>query len=505
MKIETQPQDNHELKLTVEVETEVLEAAKRKAAKKIAKKVKIPGFRPGKAPYNRVLSFAGEAAVLDDAFNILIEDIYPQVLEQEEIKPYGPGSLENVVSMDPPIFEFKVPLAPEITLGDYRSVRVDFENKEVQEEDVQSVLDNLLEQQATIEDSDQPAKEGDMVYVVLSGDRKEPDEEKGMLIEERRLPVLIEKEDADESNEWPFPGFSRNLLASKIGDEKTLEYSFPEDYQFKDLQNVDAVYKIKVDEIKGRILPELNDDFSKLVGEFETVEVLTNTIKENIQQRYDEENRVEFETKIIEEIMKDSEIKYPPLMLEHELEHYLNDLENRLKNQGMNMDLYLKSRDQDLEALKEEVTPNALESMKRGLILMEVASQEKIEVAPEDVEAKVQEQIQQINEYFPEKEAKKMLTGESLQNLVARIISNEVNTMTLERIRKIARGESLEEEKEDKVEEPVDEVEEAEAEVVEESTEESTEEQIEEEKTESDSNEILMENEDDSVDNKEDE
>jgi len=306
LKIETQPQDNHELKMTVEVETEVLETAKRKAAKKIAKKVKIPGFRPGKAPYNRVLSFAGEAAVLDDAFNILIEEIYPQVLEQEDIKPYGPGSLENVVSMDPPVFEFKVPLAPEVTLGDYRSVRVDFENKEVQEEDIQSVLDNLLEQQATIEESDQPAKEGDMVYVVLSGDRKEPDEEKGMLIEERRFPVLIEKKDADESNEWPFPGFSRKLLATNVGDEKTLEYSFPEDYQFKDLQNIEAVYQIKVDEIKGRILPELNDEFAKLVGEFETVEELTNTIKENIQQRYDEENRVEFETKIIEEILKDS-------------------------------------------------------------------------------------------------------------------------------------------------------------------------------------------------------
>jgi trigger factor len=455
-----------------------------------------------------VLSFAGEAAVLDDAFNILIEEIYPQVLEQEDIKPYGPGSLENVVSMDPPVFEFKVPLAPEVTLGDYRSVRVDFENKEVQEEDVQSVLDNLLEQQATIEESDKPAKEGDMVYVILSGDRKVPDEEKGMLIEERRFPVLIEKEDADESNEWPFPGFSRNLLAANVGDEKTLEYSFPEDYQFKDLQNVEAVYQIKVDEIKGRILPELNDEFAKLVGEFETVEDLTNTIKENIQQRYDEEDRVEFETKIIEEILKDSEIKYPPLMLEHELEHYLNDLKNRLQNQGMNMDLYLKSRDQDLEALKEEVTPNAIESMKRGLILMEVASQEKIELTPEDVEAKVQEQVQQIKEYFPEKESKKMLSGESLQNLVARIVSNEVNTMTLERIRKIALGENLEVEAEvveESTEETAAEVEEVETELVEETAEETADEQIEEEKTESDSNEILMENEEDSVDNKEDE
>ena len=505
MKIETHPQDTHELKLTVEIETEVLETAKRKAAKKLAKKVKIPGFRPGKAPYNRVLSFVGEGAVIDDAFNILIEDIYPKVLEEKEIKPYGPGSLESVVSMDPPVFEFKVPLAPEVTLGDYKSVRVEKEDKQVEEEDIQKVIDNLLEQQATIEESDQPAKESDMVYVVLSGDRKEPDEEKGLLIEERRFPVLIEKEDADESNEWPFPGFSRKLIGSEVGDEKTLEYSFPEDYQFKDLQNIDAVYKIKVDEIKGRILPELNDEFAKLVGEFETVEVLKTTIKENIQQRYDEETQAEFENLIIKEIAKNTEIKYPPQMLEHEIEHHLNDLENRLKNQGMNMDLYLKSREQDLDALKEEISPSAEESMKRGLILMEIASKENIEVTQEDVESTIQAQIQQINSIFPEKEAKKLLSGESLQNLVARIISNEVSSMTLERIRKIALGESFDEETKVEAEKETEETS-ADVENIEKGetvdvVEEPVEEKIEEE-TESDSNEKLMENEDDSVDNK---
>ncbi len=222
---------------------------------------------------------------------------------------------------------------------------------------------------------------------------------------------------------------------------------------------------------------------------------------------------------IITEIAKDTEIKYPPQMLEHEIEHYMNDLNNRLENQGMNMDLYLKSRDQDMEALKEEITPNAEESMKRGLILMEIASQEKIEVAPEDVEAKVQEQVQQIQSVFPEKEAKKLLAGESFQNLIARIISSEVTVMTTERLRKIALGESLdeakvEEEVEDaaeetseKVKDPAEEVEEAvenAAEKTTEAVEETPEEKIEED-TESDSNEKLMENEEESVDNKGDE
>ena len=506
MKIETHPQDTHELKLTVEIETQVLESAKREAAKKLAKKVKIPGFRPGKAPYSRVLSVVGEPAIMEDAYNIVIEEIYPQVLEEKEINPYGPGSLENVVSVDPPVFEFKVPLAPEVTLGDFKSVRVDFEEQTVEESEIQKVIDNLLEQQATIEESDKPAKEGDMVYIVLNGDRKEPDEEKGLLIEERRFPVLIEKKDADETNEWPFPGFSRYLLKAKVGDELTLEYSFPEDYQFEDLQKIDAVYQVKVDDIKGRILPELNDEFAKLVGDFDTVEKLKETIENNIQERYDADNNAEYEKQIIEEIQKDSELKYPPQMLEHEVEHYLNDLKMRLENQGMNMELYLKSRDQDMDALKEEITPNAEESLKRGLILMEIAKEQKIEVSPEDVEAKMQEQINQIRTAFPEKEAKKILSGESLQNLAARLISSEVTAMTLELIRKIARGEEIEEKVEEKKTEEVAE----ETEVVEDAAEtEETVEEVEavekvEEEVETDSNENLMEKEEDSVDNKED-
>jgi trigger factor len=530
LKIESQLQETHELKLTVEVEPEVLESAKRKAAKVLSKKVKIPGFRPGKAPYNRVLTAVGEPAILDDAFNIIVEDIYPKILEQEDISPYGPGSLENIVSMDPPILEFKVPLAPEVTLGDYRSIRVKRKEKKATKKDIQKVIDNLLEQQAALEESDQPVKEGDMVYVVLSADRKEPDEEKGVLVEERRFPLIIEKEDTDGKDEWPFSGFSRHLIDAKIGDEKTLEYSFPDDYQFEDLQGVDAVYQVKVDEVKARVLPELNDEFVKSIGEYETVKDLKSAVKENVQARYDEESKIEFDEKIIKAISKDAEIKFPPQMMEHEVTHYINDLNMRLENQGMNMDLYLKSRSQDIDALKEEVTPNAEESLKRGLILMEVGKQEKIEVTPEEVEALVEEQAKQIQGMFPEKEAKKILQGESLQNLVARIVNNEITSKTLDRLYKIALGESLEEEKEEDAEDSGDEKEttnagkkEVKEEQIEKVSKDETEDDKEEkelttevesedikeeivvEEIEADSNEILMENAEESDDNKEDE
>ncbi len=124
MKIDTVQQDDHQIKLTVEVEPETLEGAKKKAGKKISGKVKVPGFRPGKAPYSVVLRQVGEAAILEEALDILLQDIYPSIIEEAKIEPYGPGSLQNVVTMEPPTFEFMVPLAPEVELGDYRALRM---------------------------------------------------------------------------------------------------------------------------------------------------------------------------------------------------------------------------------------------------------------------------------------------------------------------------------------------------------------------------------------------
>jgi trigger factor len=143
LKIDTQTTEDHQVKLRVEVEPEQLETAKRRAARQIAKKAKIPGFRPGKAPYHIIERFAGEAAILEDAMDILVQDVYPKALDEIDIKPFGPGTLENIASTDPPVFEFVVPLEAEIELGDYHSLRLPYELKEVTDQDVEKVLENI--------------------------------------------------------------------------------------------------------------------------------------------------------------------------------------------------------------------------------------------------------------------------------------------------------------------------------------------------------------------------
>ena len=203
------------------MEPSQLEEAKHRAARQISHQKKIPGFRPGKAPYPIVLRTIGEEAILDEALDILVKDIYPKAIEESKIKPYGPGSLENMPKLDPPTFEFIVPLEPEVTLGDYKKIRIPYKLKAITKKDINKVLEDLRERQVVLEPSDQPAKEGDQVYIKLSIKRIDPAEgEIPSLVSDRRMPVVISPAKTENKAEWPYPGFSQTLVGMLKGEEK---------------------------------------------------------------------------------------------------------------------------------------------------------------------------------------------------------------------------------------------------------------------------------------------
>ena len=456
MKIDTELLEDHQLKLTVEMEDEVLEGAKRKAAAKLAKRVKIPGFRPGKAPYNVIQRHVGDGAILEDAIDIVLEEEYPKILEEADVTPYGPGALENIASMEPPTFEFKVPLAPEVELGEYREIRVDFEEKEVTEKDIDDVIENLRDQQAVIEPADRPAEEGDMVYIVLNGEREEPNEEgETKLVDERRVPVVIEKKDADTKTEWPFPGFSRELIGLSAEDEKELEFTFPKDYELEDLQKQKATFSLTVEEVKGRTLPEIDEEFIKSLGEYEDLDALKKEVRESLEKRFEEEQNADFESKIIDQLVEDASFKFPPQMLEHEVNHFVQDLERSLPQQGLDMETYLKSRSMDAAALREELEPNAIERLNRSLALMEVGNLEGISVESAEIEGIAQERVNEIVQMLGEEQARQFTGGENLQGLVSQIMTEEITSRTLARLRAIAKGEDLDAIEEKSAEEEV--------------------------------------------------
>ena len=447
------------LKITVEVEPDIFEEAKRKAARKLSRRVKIPGFRPGKAPYQVVLRQFGEPAIIEDALEFLVEDIYPKVIEESEIKPYGPGKLDNVASMDPPILEFVVPLDAEVTLGDYKSIEKTYEPVEVSDQDVEDVIKDLQDRQAILEPVERPVEEGDVVTVSISGERKDvEDDQDPILVKDRETPVLVLPEDSKNEQEWPYPGFSRVLIGMSVGDEKTTTHTFSDESDYEELRGVEAGFTFNVNEIKKRVLPEANDEFASTVGEYETLETLRAAIRESLEMQAKDSYNEDYDDEILKEAVEQSEFKYPPQMLEDEIDQVIHNLENRLKQQNLDLDLYLKTREIDMDGLKEEARSTAETRLKRSLLLYELAQAENIVVETDEVQKETIRTLDALTRSISKQDAKKLANESSVRNVMNNVMADLLARKAVERLRSLASGISLEEEvaEEEAAEEPAE-------------------------------------------------
>lgn len=443
MKIVTQFTEDHQARLTAEIEPELLEQMKYRAARRLAQRVKIPGFRPGKAPYQIILRHVGEAAVLEEAVDLLVDDIYPKVIDEAKIQPYGPGSLENIEKLDPPTFEFLIPLKATVELGDYKSLRVDYEAPVVEDKAVDDVIEDLRQRQATIELVDRAAAEGDQVYIQLNGTRTDPEnEESALLIKDQRVPVIIENESTKSAEEWPFPGFSRTLVGLSAGEHKTVEHVFDEESVYETLRGAKASFEIHVDEVKSRTLPELNDEFAQSVStEYATLDDLRSAVRTDLEETANRTYHEEYDDRVIEQVVQISTIKYPPQMLEHELDHVVERMKDQMKQQGIDPELYLKSQNKDEAGFRQDMQPVAERRMKKSLVVMELSDAESISVSPDELQEETNRTLGALSGMMPEKDFRSLLQGkDSSTSLVGNIMMDMLVKRTLEHMRRIANG-----------------------------------------------------------------
>ncbi|HSO26793.1 MAG TPA: trigger factor [Anaerolineales bacterium] len=454
MKIEQQPTDDHQVKLIVEVESEAMENARQRAARKIAKRTRIPGFRPGKAPYHVIARQVGEPAILEEALEILVNEVYPQAIDEAGINPYGPGSLDNVPSMDPPVLEFIIPLEAEVTVGDYQAMRRDYEPPEVTEEQVEDVLQDLRQRQAVIEPVERPAEEGDIVSIRLTGMAEQTEAEidpeldaeldpTEPLINEENISILVKAEDeADQDEEWPYPGFSRTLLGLSAGDTREFEHTFPEETPYDELAAKKVNFTLNVSDVKKRTLPEVDDEFAKSFGPYDDLAALRADIRESLEQQAAKEYNEEFDNEILAEVVAASEIKYPPQMLEREIDSVISNLSRRLEEQNFTLDLYLKTRAMEMDELRTEVTPTAETRLKNMLCLYEIAEQEKIEIEKEELQSQAQMTMNYLERGLEPREAQRLDRDRLYLNVLNSLAADLLSTRAIERLRSIFKGEA---------------------------------------------------------------
>ena len=371
LKIEKVIQEDRQAKLTVEYPKNVFEGYKRRAAKKISKNAKIPGFRPGKASYQVVLSHYGEGAIIQEAIDILLDDDYAKILDQEGIKPSGSGNLESIESYDPPKFIFMIPLEPEVELGGYKDIRKDYQLEEFDIKEVEDFIDNMRRNAATIIPAKHPAEEGNLIYFNLSGEFLNPKKgEDASITEKITQQVLIPAEDETPEKEWPYVGFARELLGVKDGDTTEIQHTYQKDHENEEYQGKTAMFTVEVQSVKELELPPYDEDFVKTLGSDETPE----EFREKIETRLRDQHQIAYNQNYFDELLIDiteqTKMTYPPQMLAHEEEHVLEDVKSRLENQGMNYETYVQLRSKNEETfVEEEIHPVAKKRLERSLVV----------------------------------------------------------------------------------------------------------------------------------------
>jgi len=418
--------DTHEALLNVEVEENTVKQAMQKAAHTIAGKINIPGFRKGKAPYTKVLHYVGEEAILQEAADKLIEEIYPQVIEQADIKPYGPGALEKIAPA-PLTFTLRVPLEPEVTLGDYYSLRQEWTDVVINDEEVSNVLEQVRTDHAILEALERPAQFGDEVRIDVVGT---VDNE--VIVDENDIEVIL-KEDT------PFiaPGFVEALVGMNVNEEKVFTVVFPADFSAEELRGVEANFDVKVTGVYERVLPPLDDALANMVGGFETLEDLKNDIQTRLREAKEYQAQEAYHDSLIAVLVAQSAVRYPPVMVEHRLDEMIENANNRVQRER-HMDLKdaLQLEGVTLEQFRKQLTPQAESDIQRSLVLSKFAAEQGIQVSDDEVVQEfntVMTSIGQAGSIGSERFALDSPLGRNLRLTV-------LGRKTLEQLEKIARG-----------------------------------------------------------------
>ena len=440
MNVNTERLPNCQVALTIQVDEERVQRALRKAARRIAKDVRIPGFRPGKAPYNVVVQRVGLEAIRGKALDDLAQEVYKEALQQLNLEPFDQARLEEV-SWDPLTLRLVVPVAPEVDLGAYRELRLEPEPVTIPEEEVEAVLQRLREQNTQWVPVERPARFGDLVIIDVEGTMN------GRTVLERKGQEVLLTEQGPEIA----PGFNKHIVGMSVGGEKSFLLAVPMEGEKGGLEEVQ--FRVQILEIKEPILPDLDDDLALTVGNYDTLEDLRQAIRERLQKEAEQKAEAAFREQVFQAVMDGARIEFPDVLVEQELDKMLENLDHQLQQQGINLDTYLEMLKQSREEYRESLRPQAVEQVKRALVLSEVIRQEMLEVEKGEIE----EEIKRISQPFGE-QAASVRRAFSTPQAIASVGYDLLVQKAFQRLVDIAKGEAPplpEEEPEEAAEEPL--------------------------------------------------
>lgn len=370
--------------LEVEVDADRVAAALDKAFQKVVKKANVPGFRKGKVPRPIFEARFGVESLYQDAIDILLPEVYSEAVEQTDIFPVDRPEVDIEQFEKGQAFKFKakVIVKPEVKLGDYKGVEVPAASVEVSEDELNEELTRLQERHAELVVIDEEAaKQGDTVVIDFDGSVDGVPFEGGK----------AERYSLELGSNTFIPGFEDQVIGLATGDFKDVTVTFPETYHAEELANKEAVFKVKVHEIKRKELPALDDEFAKDVSEFDTLDEFKTDLKKQLADRKSKEAEAEREKVLVDKVGENAEVEIPEAMVQSEVQNMVRDFDNRLRAQGMNLDMFLGFSGQTVEDLKEQMKGDAEKRVRNNLVLEQIAKAENIDASEEEINKELQD------------------------------------------------------------------------------------------------------------------
>ena len=426
MKVTREKTENRQAFLTIEMEAPEVEESLTASYQRLAKRADIPGFRKGKAPRALLERYMNSDSVLEDALNHLLPQAYEKAIEEQQIETIARPEIE-LVQTDPVIFKVRVPLAPEVQLGNYQKVRLKPETVKVTDANVKEVIEQLRHQNATWESVDRAIEFGDLAIFNI-----ESDVDGATFINREGAQYLV----AREANS-PAPGFAEEIAGLKKDDEKSFNIKLPEDYLRKELAGKEAHFTVKILEVKQEILPELNDDFAAQLGpEIKNLNDLKAEVTRNLKLRAEARVKADFEEKAVDAVVATAKVEFPPILVDAEIHSMMHEQARQFEQQGANLEEYLKSIDKTEEQLHEELQPVATRRVTQSLVLGKVAETEKIEVSEKEIDEEIEAMLKNVA--GENKELEKALKSPASRDSMRQVL---LTRKTVGRLTAIAQGE----------------------------------------------------------------
>ncbi len=426
MSLQVEKLEHNMAKLTVEVAAEDVEKALQAAYLKQRKQINIPGFRKGKVPRQMIEKMYGPEVFYDEAANNMIPDAYAKAYDESELDIVSQPKIE-VVQMEkgkPFIFTAEVATKPEVTLGDYKGLKVDKVSTRVTQKEVDEEIEKERERNArTIEVTDRAVQDKDEVTLDFEGfvDGVAFEGGKG-----EDYPLTI------GSGSF-IPGFEEQLIGAEIDKEVEVNVTFPKEYHSEELAGKDATFKCTVHTIKAKELPELDDEFASEVSECETMDAYRAEVKKNIKERKERTGKEKKENQAGAQAIENAQMDIPEAMIEFQVRQMADDFARRIQQQGLTVEQYFQFTGMTAEKMMEEMRPQAEKSIKTRLVLEAIVKAENIEVSDERVEEELtkmaeayQMEVEKLKEFMGENEKKQIKEDLAVQEAITLLVNESV-------------------------------------------------------------------------------